>query len=159
MLSKIAITSTFLAALAAAAPKPQVAGYSYGDASFSVSEPTGSVATVFGPDSQILVCILYHLENEYPLTASRPARQCWDLLRHGGAQMSLAQPATVLTLVLPPPLELRRRPPLWELPSHLWARLLLPLTTTQTASPRTPCPFPTPRLVVSAQTALSPVTR
>jgi hypothetical protein len=59
MLSKIAITSTFFAALAAAAPKPDVAGYSYGDASFSVTQPTGSVASVFGPDSQILVSALY----------------------------------------------------------------------------------------------------
>jgi hypothetical protein len=55
MLSKIAITSTFLAALAAAAPAPQVAGYTNADASFSVTEPTGAPATVFGPDSQILV--------------------------------------------------------------------------------------------------------
>lgn len=54
MFTKIAITST-LAALAAAAPKPQVAGYTGADASFSVSEPTGNVASVFGPDSQIPV--------------------------------------------------------------------------------------------------------
>jgi hypothetical protein len=59
MFSKIAITSTVFAALAAAAPKPQVAGYSNGDASFSVSEPAGSIATVFGPDSQILVSHLF----------------------------------------------------------------------------------------------------
>jgi hypothetical protein len=75
MLSKIAITSTFLAALAAAAPKPQVAGYSNADASFSVSEPTGSVASVFGPDSQILVGTLLQLDDEYQLTTSRPAQQ------------------------------------------------------------------------------------
>ncbi|KAH7400828.1 ferritin-like domain-containing protein [Phaeosphaeria sp. MPI-PUGE-AT-0046c] len=53
MFNKFAITSTVLAALAAAAPKPQVAGYTNADASFSVSEPTGNVASVFGPDSQI----------------------------------------------------------------------------------------------------------
>lgn len=55
MLNKIAFTSTVLAALAAAAPRPQVAGYTDADASFSVTAPTGSVATVFGPDSQVLV--------------------------------------------------------------------------------------------------------
>jgi hypothetical protein len=55
MLSKIAITSTFLAALAAAVPAPQVAGYTNADASFSVTDPTGAPATVFGPDSQVLV--------------------------------------------------------------------------------------------------------
>lgn len=56
MFTKIAITSA-LAALAAAAPKPQVAGYTNGDASFSVSEPTGNVASVFGPDSQVPVSL------------------------------------------------------------------------------------------------------
>jgi hypothetical protein len=55
MLNRIAFTSTVLAALAAAAPKPQVAGYTNADASFSVTEPTGTIATVFGPDSQVPV--------------------------------------------------------------------------------------------------------
>jgi len=55
MLTRIAFTSTVLAALAAAAPKPQVAGYTNADASFTVSEPTGMVASVFGPDSQVPV--------------------------------------------------------------------------------------------------------
>lgn len=57
MLTRILTTSAVLAAFAAAAPAPQVAGYSNGDASFSVSEPTGSVASVFGPDSQIPVSL------------------------------------------------------------------------------------------------------
>lgn len=55
MFTKIVYTSTVLAALAAAAPAPQVAGYVNGDASFSVSMPTGMVASVFGPDSQVPV--------------------------------------------------------------------------------------------------------
>lgn len=55
MLTRIAITSSVLAALVAAVPKPQVAGYTNADASFTVSEPTGSVASVFGPDSQVPV--------------------------------------------------------------------------------------------------------
>jgi hypothetical protein len=59
MLTRFAITSTVLAALAAAAPKPQVAGYTDADASFSVTEPTGTIATVFGPDSQVLVSFLF----------------------------------------------------------------------------------------------------
>lgn len=57
MLTRIAFTSTVLAALAAAAPKPQVAGYINADASFSVTEPTGSIATSFGPDSQVAVSL------------------------------------------------------------------------------------------------------
>jgi len=55
MLTKIAFTSTVLAALAAAAPAPQVAGYTNADASFSVSDPVGSIATSFGEASQIPV--------------------------------------------------------------------------------------------------------
>jgi hypothetical protein len=55
MFTKAIFTTSVLAALAAAAPKPQVAGYTDADASFSVSEPTGTIATVFGPDSQVLV--------------------------------------------------------------------------------------------------------
>jgi hypothetical protein len=54
-------TSSLLAALAAAAPQyavsspAQVPGYTNGDASFSVVDPTGTPATVFGPDSQVPV--------------------------------------------------------------------------------------------------------
>ena len=54
-------TSSLLAALAAAAPQyavsspVQVPGYTNGDASFSVTDPTGTPATVFGPDSQVPV--------------------------------------------------------------------------------------------------------
>lgn len=55
MFTKAFFTTSVLAALAAAVPKPQVAGYTNADASFSVSEPTGTIATVFGPDSQVLV--------------------------------------------------------------------------------------------------------
>ncbi|KAH3917498.1 hypothetical protein HBI56_108620 [Parastagonospora nodorum] len=53
MLTRITFTSTVLAALAAAAPAPQVAGYTNADASFSVSDPVGSIATSFGEASQI----------------------------------------------------------------------------------------------------------
>jgi hypothetical protein len=63
MLTKTVLTSSLLAALAAAAPKPQygesyslyVPGYTNADASFSVSDPTGVPASVFGPDSQVPV--------------------------------------------------------------------------------------------------------
>jgi len=55
MLTKNLFASTLLSALAAAAPRPQVAGYTNADASFSVSDPTGVPATVFGPDSQVPV--------------------------------------------------------------------------------------------------------
>lgn len=54
MLSKTIYASTLLSALAVAAPAPQVPGYT--DADFpdvSVTQPTGPVATSFGPDSQI----------------------------------------------------------------------------------------------------------
>jgi hypothetical protein len=57
MLTRIAFTSTVLAALAAAAPAPQVAGYTNADASFSVSDPVGSIATSFGEASQIPVSV------------------------------------------------------------------------------------------------------
>lgn len=56
MLTKTVVTSALLAALAAAAPKPQVAGYTGADASFTISfEPAETPATSFGPDSQIAV--------------------------------------------------------------------------------------------------------
>lgn len=55
MFNKIVATSALLA-FAAAAPKPQVAGYTGADASFSVSfDPAETPATSFGPDSQIAV--------------------------------------------------------------------------------------------------------
>jgi hypothetical protein len=53
MFSKTVFSATLLSALVAAAPQPQVAGYTDADASFSVDYPTGTPATVFGPDSQI----------------------------------------------------------------------------------------------------------
>lgn len=54
MFTKTVVTSALLATLAAAAPKPQVAGYTAADASFTVSfDPAETPATVFGPDSQI----------------------------------------------------------------------------------------------------------
>ncbi|KAJ4382381.1 hypothetical protein N0V86_002716 [Didymella sp. IMI 355093] len=53
MLSKAVLSTSLLSALAAAAPKPQVAGYTDADASFSVEYPTGTPASVFGPDSQV----------------------------------------------------------------------------------------------------------
>jgi len=72
MLTRIAFTSTVLAALAAAAPKPQVAGYTNADASFSVTEPTGSIATSFGPDSQVAA-------QEPTLAAPAPPRRSSDV--------------------------------------------------------------------------------
>lgn len=54
MFTKTLFTSGLLAAFAAAAPAPQVPGYTNADASFSVSDPAGTPASVFGPDSQIL---------------------------------------------------------------------------------------------------------
>lgn len=65
MFTKTVFTSGLLAALAAAAPAPQVAGYTNADASISVSKPTGIPATVFGPDSQIAVSTSY--QNKYVL--------------------------------------------------------------------------------------------
>ncbi|KAH7139232.1 ferritin-like domain-containing protein [Dendryphion nanum] len=53
MLSRTFYASTLLSALAVAAPAPQVPGYTNADASFSVSQPTGSLATSFGADSQV----------------------------------------------------------------------------------------------------------
>jgi hypothetical protein len=59
MLTKTVVSSALLAAFAAAAPQPQVAGYTNADASFTVSfEPAGTPATSFGPDSQIAVSII-----------------------------------------------------------------------------------------------------
>ena len=54
MFTQTAVTSTLLAALAAAAPRPQVAGYTDADASFTVSfDPAETPATFFGPGSLI----------------------------------------------------------------------------------------------------------
>jgi hypothetical protein len=53
MLSKTVFSTTLLSALVAAAPQPQVPGYTDADASFSVDYPTGTPASVFGPDSQV----------------------------------------------------------------------------------------------------------
>jgi hypothetical protein len=60
MLTRTLYASSLLSALqfAAAAPAPQVAGYTDADASFSVTQPTGSLATSFSPDSQVAVSIL-----------------------------------------------------------------------------------------------------
>src|SRR4051794_2907288 len=57
MLTRTLYTSSLLLALqfAAAAPAPQVAGYTNADASFTVEQPTGPLATSFGPDSQVPV--------------------------------------------------------------------------------------------------------
>ncbi|PSN71890.1 hypothetical protein BS50DRAFT_485377 [Corynespora cassiicola Philippines] len=53
MLSRAFYASALLSTLATGAPAPQVDGYNNADASFSVSQPEGPVATSFGPDSQI----------------------------------------------------------------------------------------------------------
>ncbi|KAF2271833.1 uncharacterized protein EI97DRAFT_387179 [Westerdykella ornata] len=53
MLSNVVYASSLLSALVAAAPAPQVPGYTGAAASFPVSQPTGPLATSFGPDSQI----------------------------------------------------------------------------------------------------------
>jgi hypothetical protein len=54
MLGRTLLTSVSLAALAVAAPAPQVSGYTNGDAPVAQTpSPIGSLATVFGPDSQI----------------------------------------------------------------------------------------------------------
>ncbi|KAF2473287.1 uncharacterized protein BDR25DRAFT_387447 [Lindgomyces ingoldianus] len=54
MLTRTFYSSTLFSALAAAAPTPQVPGYTNADASgLSNQLPTGPVATVFGPDSQV----------------------------------------------------------------------------------------------------------
>ena len=59
MLTKTVVSSALFAALAAAVPQPQVAGYTDAKASFTVSfEPAGTPATKFGPDSQIAVNII-----------------------------------------------------------------------------------------------------
>jgi hypothetical protein len=57
MLAKTALTASLLTALVAAAPAPQVSGYTDADASFSVSQPDVTPVTeVSGPVSQIPVC-------------------------------------------------------------------------------------------------------
>jgi hypothetical protein len=63
MLTRTIYASSLLSALqfAAAAPAPQVAGYTDADASFSVTQPTGSLATSFSPDSQVPVSCDYGL--------------------------------------------------------------------------------------------------
>jgi hypothetical protein len=86
MLTRIAITSTVLAALAAAAPQPQVAGYTNADASFSVTEPTGTIATVFGPDSQVLVSNTVSGSNISMLTITRLNLLFLDQLLLAGVQ-------------------------------------------------------------------------
>lgn len=53
MLTRTIYTLTLFSALAVAAPAPQVAGYSNADATFTVTPPSGTPATVFGPDSQV----------------------------------------------------------------------------------------------------------
>ncbi|KAF2097088.1 hypothetical protein NA57DRAFT_41819 [Rhizodiscina lignyota] len=54
MYSKIFVASACFTALVAAAPAPQVAGYTDADATFAQTpSPIGSVATSFGPDSQV----------------------------------------------------------------------------------------------------------
>ncbi|KAF2644682.1 hypothetical protein P280DRAFT_418847, partial [Massarina eburnea CBS 473.64] len=53
MLAKTLYTSALLSALIVAAPAPQVPGYTDADFPLTASQPTGDVATVFGPDSQI----------------------------------------------------------------------------------------------------------
>ena len=54
MFTKALYASTLFSALALAAPKPQVPGYTDADIpDVSVTEPTGAPATSFGPDSQI----------------------------------------------------------------------------------------------------------
>lgn len=54
MLAKTILTSTCLAAVAVAAPAPQVSGYTNADAGFpQTPSPLGSLATTFAPDSQV----------------------------------------------------------------------------------------------------------
>jgi hypothetical protein len=71
MFTKAIYASTLLSALAVAAPAPQVPGYSDADFPITVSQPTGSLATSFGPDSQI---------NAIPTTpGSAPPRRSSDV--------------------------------------------------------------------------------
>jgi hypothetical protein len=51
MLGRTLLTSVSLAALAAAAPAPQVSGYTDGNAPVAQTPSIGSLATKFGPDS------------------------------------------------------------------------------------------------------------
>jgi hypothetical protein len=54
MFGRALLTSASVAALAAAVPAPQVAGYTNGDGTFAETpSPLGTLATVFGPDSQV----------------------------------------------------------------------------------------------------------
>ncbi|KAF1959602.1 hypothetical protein CC80DRAFT_306445 [Byssothecium circinans] len=53
MMTRTLYVSTLLAALAVAAPAPQVPGYTDADFPLTVSQPTGAAASSFGPDSQI----------------------------------------------------------------------------------------------------------
>lgn len=53
MLGRTLLTFASLAALAAAAPAPQVSGYTDADAPVAQTPSIGSLATVFGPDSQV----------------------------------------------------------------------------------------------------------
>jgi hypothetical protein len=102
MLTKSFIAHTALVALAAAAPKPQDSysaapqasntaapvpdfspspqpgppGYTDADASFSVTfDPAETPASVFGPDSQIAVCIHTVLTKYHQLIRPRPSPQ------------------------------------------------------------------------------------
>lgn len=54
MFTKSILASACLAAVAISAPAPQVSGYTGADAGFpQTPSPLGSVATIFGPDSQV----------------------------------------------------------------------------------------------------------
>lgn len=56
MLTKSLFATSVLAAFAAAAPRPDVPGYTDADASFSVTfDPAETPATSFGPDVQVPV--------------------------------------------------------------------------------------------------------
>ena len=58
MLTKSLLATSVLAACAAAAPRPEVPGYTNADASFSVTfDPAATPASVFGPDSQVPVSV------------------------------------------------------------------------------------------------------
>jgi hypothetical protein len=68
MLAKTVYVTSLLSALVAAAPAPQVEGYSDADASFTVSQPEGTpVTSISGSVSQIPVCpsSLDHLHVSY----------------------------------------------------------------------------------------------
>lgn len=158
MLTRILTTSAVLA-LAAAAPAPQVAGYSNADASFSVVDPTGNVASSFGPDSQIAVSLRH---DDLQLSSSnihRPVQQWLFQVHREGVPTLMARPATDLSLEPPPPLAQHKGLPLLVprlLPCH---QTPPPPTTTVMACRRTPCPFPTLRLGALARTVPSLATR